>query len=89
MKPVVRTSNIHFEGQEGFTSGWRNKVCLKNKLVRLMRVGVRGSHSEFIFRAMENKERILSKSVTPSNLYHRKFILNLLFGLGKRNKNGD
>lgn len=89
MKPVVRTSNTYFEGQEGFISGWRNKMCLKNKLVRLMRVGVRGSHSEFILRAMENNGRILSKRVTSTDSYHRKFILNLLFGLGKRDKNGD
>ena len=88
-KPVVRTSNTYFEGQEDFISGWRNKVYVKNKLVRPMRIGVRGSHSEFILRAMENNGRILSKRETSSNLYHGEFILNLLYGLGKRDKNGD
>lgn len=62
---------------------------MKNKLARPMRIGVRGSHSEFILRAMENNGRILGKKVTSSNLYHRKFILNLPCGLGKRDKNGD
>lgn len=86
MKPITRTSNTYFEGQGGFKSEWKNKVCLKNKLVRPMKGEVRWSYSEFILRAMESNGRILSKRVTLSNFYHRKFILNrlLVWGRGRR-----